>query len=1386
MAEQHLNYQQTQHTFSSLNHNEYWILAVYGIWGDELNAQYIDRILKRAGIQSSKQISFTHSLVKTTLYELNDQWFDEESRPSRMLIQRRYRDAVARSVFIAYPNRAKKIVSALNQVLSLPSYIYSLGYQRRNDSPASILRLQYLNQDFNYFFSNYSNLNRNAQWDEDWIDYVEEFQKCLLPYDTNWIAILKGSFQTLTMEASFFSDEFCDANHEQFQALLTHHESFYNPETAKLRFLSSHLLLRQGELKLPDNLKSDHLSFHQWHGLLGTWALIKKENDKAKQYFKKFAKLSQGKGISSNLFSYIYLLWFYLENNEGNAQTIHNKLQSAPVGTYSSSHLMISMFFQFHIGEEEDAIEALRNIKDEFFLTYESKVVWLWCARWIGLTIPANLLLEIENDYALWQKAGFNWLVGEAANVLSELHPNIEKRKVFKAQAAAIAERVGIQQYIGDLFKHLEDWERVLKSFERLTISTVNAVNNQRVIWLIDFENKTLQPKEQKIGKNGKWTSGRKVPLTQILYDKLESLTSQDKSTSKALRNKYKEDGLNHHYQYSNHDLLFDFEHAVYLLADHPYLFLDGKQQIPLEILKGTPKLFVSETENGIQLKIDPPIGKNPYIITKETPTRYKAFHINEDQKLMARPISTGVNIPKSAIGRLENTLDKLGNKIQIHSTLELSDSDLPKVNGDPRPCLHLLPFGEGLKLQFTSKPIPKESFYFPTGDGLAKQILDTQNGQVVCIRDLITEQELTNKVIEACPTLTKIPSIDQEWHLEEMQDCLQLLLELRPLKSENLITLEHPKGEKIKLVSVNGTSDLSMRISKERDWFSVKGSLKVDEQQVLSFQHLLEHIQKTDSAFVEIKEGEFIALTDEFRQRLVEMEGMMHKKGKHMQLPMLAAPAIESFSEELADLEADAEWAERLERMRKAQRIRPRLPKTFKAELRHYQDDGFRWLMRLAEWGVGACLADDMGLGKTVQALALLDARKKTGPALVIAPASVTRNWLREAKRFTPSLKTHLLQTSKDMDWVTDLGPSDILMVSYGLLPFAEEVLTEKMFGTVVLDEAQAIKNRATKRSKIVMKLQTDFRLATTGTPIENHLGELWNLFRFLNPGLLGSHQVFSDKFAKPILKDNDDIRREHLRRLIRPFILRRLKSEVLTELPPKTEVTLNVELSAEELAFYESLRRRALEEIDGADGGQKRFMVLAQLTKLRQAACHPRLVDKNSRLPSSKLQLVGETVLELLENGHKVLIFSQFVRHLKLVEQWVKYENIPYQYLDGQTPSAKRELSIQAFQRGEGELFLISLKAGGTGLNLTEADYVLHLDPWWNPAVEDQASDRAHRIGQQRPVTVYRFVSEHTIEEKIVALHQEKRKLADQLLSGTGASAKLSVDDMLDLLRD
>jgi SNF2 family DNA or RNA helicase len=442
-----------------------------------------------------------------------------------------------------------------------------------------------------------------------------------------------------------------------------------------------------------------------------------------------------------------------------------------------------------------------------------------------------------------------------------------------------------------------------------------------------------------------------------------------------------------------------------------------------------------------------------------------------------------------------------------------------------------------------------------------------------------------------------------------------------------------------------------------------------------------------------------------------------------------------------------------------------------------------------MAHWGVGACLADDMGLGKTLQALAVLLERAARGPALVVAPTSVCFNWVRETGRFCPGLRPVLFREGDRAATLSALGPGDLLVCSYGLLVRHAEELKGRRFATLVLDEAQAVKNPATRRARAARDLDAEWKLALTGTPVENHLGELWSLFRILTPGLLGSWEQFRERFANPIERTRDAGRRAALARVVRPFVLRRLKSEVARDLPARTELRREVRLSTAERRLYDEARLAALAAIGGAgasaEGGDRRFVVLAALTRLRQLACHPRLLDPESKLPSAKLSELLELVGELRENGHRALVFSQFTSHLALVREALEARGISYLYLDGQTPEAERVRRVDRFQRGEKELFLISLKAGGTGLNLTAADYVIHLDPWWNPAVEDQATDRAHRIGQSRPVTVYRLVSKGTIEESILALHGEKRDLVAGVLDGAAGTAGLSTEELLELLR-
>ncbi|MBX9629536.1 MAG: DEAD/DEAH box helicase [Burkholderiales bacterium] len=456
--------------------------------------------------------------------------------------------------------------------------------------------------------------------------------------------------------------------------------------------------------------------------------------------------------------------------------------------------------------------------------------------------------------------------------------------------------------------------------------------------------------------------------------------------------------------------------------------------------------------------------------------------------------------------------------------------------------------------------------------------------------------------------------------------------------------------------------------------------------------------------------------------------------------------------------------------------------PPGFDAQLRPYQEQGLAWLQFLREHGLGGILADDMGLGKTVQTLAHLLIEKQAGrltkPALVIAPTSVIPNWKAEAARFAPQLSVHVSHGLKRRENFDEIGNSDLVLTTYALLPRDEATLTSHEFHVVILDEAQQIKNAQTRAARVVGDLKAQHRLCLTGTPLENHLGELWSLFHFLMPGLLGDAATFRRVYRTPIEKHADTARRDSLVRRIRPFLLRRTKDEVATDLPPKTEIIRTIELDGAQRELYETVRvamdQRIRNEIATRGLAQSQIVVLDALLKLRQICCDPRLLKLDAAKQvqeSAKLEALIEMLEELLPEGRRVLLFSQFTSMLELIEKELHTRQIPYVKLTGDT--VDRAEPVRAFQAEEVPLFLISLKAGGTGLNLTAADTVIHYDPWWNPAVENQATARAHRIGQDKPVFVYKLLAAGSVEEKIAALQTSKAALAEGILGGDAAAA-------------
>ena len=454
-------------------------------------------------------------------------------------------------------------------------------------------------------------------------------------------------------------------------------------------------------------------------------------------------------------------------------------------------------------------------------------------------------------------------------------------------------------------------------------------------------------------------------------------------------------------------------------------------------------------------------------------------------------------------------------------------------------------------------------------------------------------------------------------------------------------------------------------------------------------------------------------------------------------------------------------------------------------ATLRDYQLAGFHWMQFLARHGLHGILADDMGLGKTLQTLTHILAEKESGhsggkPTLVVAPTSVVPNWRAEALRFTPGLRVLVLNGPERKRYFRSIPHADLVLTSFALLQRDLEKLGAVAFHLVVLDEAQNIKNPRAKVAQAACKLKAAHRLCLSGTPIENHLGELWSLMRFLIPGFLGSEEMFNRRFRKPIEKDGDAERNEALKRRVAPLILRRTKDQVAKELPPKTELVHLIELHTSQKDLYETVRatmdKRVRQAIAARGLGRSQIVFLDALLKLRQICCDPRLLPaeiSNHVTESAKLDFLTDLLELLIEEGRRILLFSQFTTMLALIEDHLIRVKIPYLKLTGS--SKDRGQLVVDFQTGRIPVFLISLKAGGTGLNLTAADTVIHYDPWWNPAAEAQATDRAYRIGQDQPVFVHKLLCQDTVEERIHKLQHDKGKLAAGILANTDLAASL-----------
>ncbi len=567
------------------------------------------------------------------------------------------------------------------------------------------------------------------------------------------------------------------------------------------------------------------------------------------------------------------------------------------------------------------------------------------------------------------------------------------------------------------------------------------------------------------------------------------------------------------------------------------------------------------------------------------------------------------------------------------------------------------------------------------------------------------------------------------------------------------------------------GKAVIELEVKESIDWFDIHARIHFGEFEI-SFKELRKLILKKKVEF-KLPNGEIAIIPEAWLIKYGDLFAMSETRGTS-EKPVLHKYHLNLVKELQAGNLAKVHISDRLRNLDSFTGIKDyALPAGFHGQLRPYQKAGYNWLRFLNDFRLGGCLADDMGLGKTVQTLALLQAEKErgnTGTSLLIMPTSLIYNWEMEAEKFTPGLKILTYTgTNRNKD-MARLNQYDVVLTSYGITRLDIELLQSFTFNYIILDESQVIKNPTSNIAKAVLQLKSRYKLTLTGTPLENTTMDLWSQMTFINPGLLGGQTFFKNEYQVPIEKRQDEVKTKKLNAIIKPFILRRLKSQVATDLPEKVENIYYTNLSPAQEEKYEEAksfyRHKILDLIEKEGIGNSRMTILEGLTKLRQLSNHPRMVDIHYKGDSGKLEDLSHMIENALLEGHKLLIFSQFVKHLEIVKEFLKSKKVDFAYLDGS--SMDRKDQVERFNKDPKlKIFLISIKAGGLGLNLTEADYVFILDPWWNPAVEQQAIDRAHRIGQKKKVFTYKFITRNTVEEKILQLQKHKLKLSETLIT-------------------
>ncbi|CAK7039688.1 MAG: hypothetical protein DELT_00727 [Desulfovibrio sp.] len=652
-------------------------------------------------------------------------------------------------------------------------------------------------------------------------------------------------------------------------------------------------------------------------------------------------------------------------------------------------------------------------------------------------------------------------------------------------------------------------------------------------------------------------------------------------------------------------------------------------------------------------------------------------------------------------------------------------------------------------------------------------------------------DQEEENALLTMLIDMKFLPRNNHVWFLEP-EEAINFLLDAYPSLVEKYRVFGEKALSRYKVRLSQPVISTVLTSNEKEKWFNLDVTVQYDEQNIA-----LEEVWKAwaqGKRYVQLKDGSYTSLPKTWLEKVahkLQVLGFDPDQPPKKTFEQFEVSALDSLLEDMPNAVTDSFWNTLREKIHDFKDIEAvQTPKGLNATLRPYQLQGVSYLNFLREYGFGGILADEMGLGKTIQTLSfiqLMVERGAGGPNLIVVPTSVLPNWEREAEKFVPGLKRLTIYGTRRESMFAQIDSSDLVMTTYALLRRDLEELEKHEFNAIFLDEAQNIKNPNTITAKSVRNIKAGLKVCLSGTPIENNLFELWSLFEFLMPGFLGAQHAFQRGVVRPI-KEGDNEPLEFLRTRVKPFILRRTKSEVAKDLPPKIENTYYCALADEQAELYAMLTKKLKEQImssvDEKGIAKSQISILDALLKLRQICCHPRLLKLNipgvnTNLPSGKFDAFKDMVTDIVEEGHKVLVFSQFVQMLQIIRSWLQISNIPFTYLDG--TSKDRFEQVDKFNNSPDiPIFLISLKAGGTGLNLTSADYVIHYDPWWNPAMENQATDRTHRIGQTRQVFSYKLICQNTVEEKILQLQDSKRGMAEAIIPGQSAWKSLTRDDL------